>query len=162
MKLSKKTFLYSIILAAGMVALVIVYFVLMLPSLYVDYVMDSNLQSVEMDEELKLTPEFPYNWMYDGAREKGEEPFVLKLSCKALVLVFKDSGEAQAGKADVFVDGEKKLTADPHINGWIHCNPVILIQEEEEKKHEIQIRMAPGEEGKEFTILGFGYVSSSR
>lgn len=46
MKLSKKTFLYSIILAAGMVALVIVYFVLMLPSLYVDYVMDSNLQSV--------------------------------------------------------------------------------------------------------------------
>ena len=123
---------------------------------------DSNLQSVEMDEELKLTPEFPYNWMYDGAREKGEEPFVLKLSCKALVLVFKDSGEAQAGKADVFVDGEKKLTADPHINGWIHCNPVILIQEEEEKKHEIQIRMAPGEEGKEFTILGFGYVSSSR
>ncbi len=46
MKLSKKTFLYSIILAAGMVALVIIYFVLMLPSLYVDYVMDSNLQSV--------------------------------------------------------------------------------------------------------------------
>lgn len=46
MKLSKKTFLYSIILAAGMVALVIVYFVLMLPSLYVDYVMDCNLQSV--------------------------------------------------------------------------------------------------------------------
>lgn len=122
---------------------------------------DSNLQSVEMDEELKLTPEFPYNWMYDGAREKGEEPFVLKLSCKALVLVFKDSGEAQAGKADVFVDGEKKLTADPHINGWIHCNPVILIQEEEEKRHVIQIRMAAGEEEKEFTILGFGYVSSS-
>lgn len=122
---------------------------------------DSDLQSVEMDEELKLTPEFPYNWMYDGAQEKGEEPFVLKLSCKALVLVFKDSGKAQAGKADVFVDGEKKLTADPHINGWIHCNPVILIQEEEVKRHEIQIRMAPGEEGKEFTILGFGFVSSS-
>lgn len=46
MKLSRKTFLYSIILAAGMVALIIIYFVLMLPQLYVDYVMDSNLQSV--------------------------------------------------------------------------------------------------------------------
>lgn len=46
MKLSKKTFLYSIVLASGIVALIIVYFVLMLPSLYVDYVMDSNLQSV--------------------------------------------------------------------------------------------------------------------
>lgn len=122
---------------------------------------DSNLQAVEMDEELSLTPEFPHNWMYDGAREKGDEPFVLKLFCKALVLVFKDSGEVQAGKADVFVDGEKKLTADPHINGWIHCNPVILIQEEEVKRHEIQIRMAPGEEEKEFTILGFGCVSSA-
>jgi len=46
LKLSKKTFLYSIVLAAGMVALVIAYFVLMLPSLYVDYVMERNLQSV--------------------------------------------------------------------------------------------------------------------
>lgn len=122
---------------------------------------DGNLQAVEMDENLLLTPEFPNNWMYDGAKEQGDAPFVLELCCKALVLVFKDSGEVNAGRAEVFVDGEKKLTADPHINGWIHCNPVILIQEEEEKRHVIQIRMAAGEEEKEFTILGFGYVSFS-
>lgn len=119
---------------------------------------DNDLQAVEMDEELALTPEFPNNWMYDGAKEKGNDPFVLELSCRALVLVFKDSGEAKAGRAEVFVDGEKRLTADPLVNGWIHCNPVILIQEDEEKRHVIQIRMAAGEEGKEFTILGFGYV----
>lgn len=119
---------------------------------------DRNLQAVEMDGDLTLTPEFPHNWMYDGVRKKGGEPFVLTLYCKALVLVFKDSGEVRAGKADVFVDGEKRLTADPHINGWIHCNPVILIQEEEAKRHVIQIHMAADEEEKEFTILGFGYV----
>ena len=45
MGLSKKTFLYSIILAAGMTAFVTGYFVFMLPSLYVDYVMRSNLES---------------------------------------------------------------------------------------------------------------------
>ena len=26
------------------------------------------------------------------------------------------------------------LTADPHINNWLHCNAVILFQEEESKK----------------------------
>lgn len=46
MRLRKKTFLYSIALAVIMIVFVIGYFVLMLPSLYVDYVMDSNLQSV--------------------------------------------------------------------------------------------------------------------
>lgn len=46
MGLRKKTFLYSVALAAIMTAFVIGYFVLMLPSLYVDYVMDSNLESV--------------------------------------------------------------------------------------------------------------------
>lgn len=45
MRLSKKTFLYSIILAAVMVAFITGYFVFMLPSLYVDYMMDSNLKS---------------------------------------------------------------------------------------------------------------------
>ena len=64
-----------------------------------------------------------------------------------------------AGRADIFVDGAKKLTADPHINGWIHCNPVIVFQEKEAGWHRISVRMAEGDEEKTFTILGFGYVS---
>lgn len=46
MGLSKKTFLYSMLLAGVMVILITGYFIFMLPSLYVDYVMDSNLDSV--------------------------------------------------------------------------------------------------------------------
>lgn len=46
MGLRKKTFLYSVALAVIMIVFVIGYFVLMLPSLYVDYVMNSNLGSV--------------------------------------------------------------------------------------------------------------------
>lgn len=46
MGLRKKTFLYSIVLAAVMIAFVTGYFVLMLPSLYVNYVMNDNLESV--------------------------------------------------------------------------------------------------------------------
>lgn len=45
MGLRRKTFLYSIVLAVIMTAFVLGYFVLMLPSLYVDYVMKSNLAS---------------------------------------------------------------------------------------------------------------------
>lgn len=120
---------------------------------------DDKLQCVEMDEDLTGTPEFPHNWMYDGKRVKQGGDFTLEITCKALLLIFKDSGELDAGRADVFVDGAKKLTADPHINGWVHCNPVILFQEKEAGWHRISIRMAEGEEEKTFTILGFGYVS---
>ncbi|MDE6739328.1 MAG: HAMP domain-containing protein, partial [Lachnospiraceae bacterium] len=45
MGLRKKTLLYSVVLALIMIVFVIGYFVVMLPSLYVDYVMNSNLQS---------------------------------------------------------------------------------------------------------------------
>ena len=45
MGLRKKTLLYSVVLASIMIVFVIGYFVVMLPSLYVDYVMNSNLQS---------------------------------------------------------------------------------------------------------------------
>lgn len=119
---------------------------------------DETLQCVEMDEDLTGTAEFPYNWMYQGSREKKQPYFEMKIRCKALLLVFKDSGDALFGKADVFVDGKKKLTADPLINGWVHVNPVILIQEKESSMHTVRIGMAEGEEEKNFTILGFGYV----
>ena len=45
MKLSEKTFLYSILLGGIMVVLLVGYFTLMLPSLYVDYVQRANLES---------------------------------------------------------------------------------------------------------------------
>ena len=46
MGLSKKTYFYSTVLAFIMTAFIIIYFALMLPSLYVEYVKESNLQSV--------------------------------------------------------------------------------------------------------------------
>ncbi|MGN0351869.1 MAG: SGNH/GDSL hydrolase family protein [Roseburia sp.] len=119
---------------------------------------DTELQSVEMDTELIMTPEFPYNWMYDGTKSK-ETWFQLTINCKSLFLVFKDSGEVDVGKAKVFVDGGYCLTADPHINNWQHCNAVLLFREKESMKHEIRIEMDEKDTEKKFTILGFGYVA---
>lgn len=56
------------------------------------------------------------------------------------------------------MDGKEVLTLDPHVNGWTHCNPVIVFRGAERRKYHVEVSMIPGDEDKEFTILGFGYV----
>ena len=119
---------------------------------------DSQLQGVEMDFSPEQIPQFPFNWMRTEPKPETNDYFEMELSCKALMLVYKDSGAMDVGKADVYVDEKKVVTADPHVNGWVHCNPVIILQEETSKVHKIRIQMASGDENKKFTILGFGYV----
>ena len=118
---------------------------------------DDQLQSVEMDDRLELTPEFPYNWMYDATMPENAV-FTIRIHCKALVLIFKDSGEVDVGKAYVDVDGERRMTADPHINNWQHCNAMIVFNEDESADHTVRIEVAEEDRDKKFTILGFGYV----
>ena len=83
----------------------------------------------------------------------------MEICCTSLVLVYKDSGAPNAGCAQVFVDGEAVLLADPKQNGWTHCNPLICFQGRARRTWHVEIRMQPGDEDKEFTILGFGIVS---
>ncbi|MGN1083435.1 MAG: SGNH/GDSL hydrolase family protein, partial [Lachnospiraceae bacterium] len=64
---------------------------------------DTMLQCVEMDDHAYATPEFPENWM--KAPETNGEPFRMRLSCKDLLLVYKDTGDTGFGKAEVRVDG---------------------------------------------------------
>ena len=130
---------------------------------------DDDLQAVEMDEDLEPTKEFPYNWMYQGGkgdradvriansnpadtRPANIKPFSMDITCTSLLLVFKDSGSIHAGCAEVWADGEKVLVADPHINGWTHCNAVICFRDKECGPHHVEIRMVDGDEDKEFTI----------
>jgi len=51
MNLSKKTFVYSAIISGTIVILMIAYFILMLPSLYVDYINRSNFKSIKSIQE---------------------------------------------------------------------------------------------------------------
>ena len=121
---------------------------------------DEELQAVEMDLNLVPTKEFPHNWMYVGGRGDHDDvaPFAMDIVCTSLLLVFKDSADIGVGCAQVWADGEKVLDADPHINGWTHCNAVICFREKERKSHHVEVRMAKGQADKKFTILGFGYV----
>ena len=117
---------------------------------------DNILQCVEMDASLELVPEFPYNWHYDGTNT--DKPyFEMSVTCKALVLVFKDSGETDAAKADIYVDGKYVRTADPYVNGWLHCNPMLIINENTSGSHFVRIEIHKADKEKKCTILGFGY-----
>lgn len=118
---------------------------------------DDVLQSVEMNMDLEVTPEFPYNWMYDGSKNKSDA-FEMDINCKALVMIFKDSGEVDAAKAKVFVDGKEVRLADPYVNRWLHCNPIIVINEKEASMHTVRVQVIDEDIEKKFTILGFGAV----
>lgn len=118
-------------------------------------VTDTELHYVGLDSNTFGTPQFPYNWMHTP--ESGNESFRLKVKSRSLLLVFKDSGRMDFGKAEVFVDGKHVLTADPRLVGWTHCNAVILYREEDIREHQIEIKMAEDSQDKYFTILGFGY-----
>ena len=116
---------------------------------------DTDLQRVEMDDRLEPVAQFPNNWYKESTEN---DTFVMKITCRALFLINKDSAAIDVGKADVYVDGKYKLTADPHKNGWTHCNPLLVFSEEQAEEHTVEIRMAAGDVEKKFTILGFGYV----
>ncbi|MVX63973.1 SGNH/GDSL hydrolase family protein [Clostridium chromiireducens] len=116
---------------------------------------DEELQFVEMDDNPLGIPQFPYNWMHTPG--SGDDSFHLAINSRSLLLVFKDSGRMDFGKADVYVDGTFVLTADPKAVGWTHCNAVILYQEESSREHNVEIKIAEDSKDKYFTILGFGY-----
>ena len=115
---------------------------------------DTELQAVPLDFDSRNTPMFPYNWK----KGKGNDPFVAEITCRKLVLEFKDSGDPAFGKALVTIDGEKSRVLDPLEAGWTHCHTALLFNRQEAAPHRVEIAMAPGEEGKTFTILGFGVV----
>ena len=115
---------------------------------------DCELQYVERNVNAYATPEFPENWMHPAGA--GKEPYRIGLTCKDLLLIYKDSGDQKFGKAQVFVDGTLTRTIDPLLVGWNHCNAVIVYRSENAAEHVVEVKMEDND--KFFTILGWGYT----
>lgn len=115
---------------------------------------DTELQCVERNMDKFSTPVLENGWAKESGTKEAE--FNMTVTCKNLVLISKDSGDPQFGKADVYVDDKLVLTADPLVNGWNHCNPQILVDDTQVGEHQVRLVMHPGDEEKRFTILGFG------
>lgn len=99
---------------------------------------------------------FEKNWMH--GTDSQEEALTATVNCKNLLVVYKLSNAAATGTAELYVDGEKKVTMNGYNkDGWNNATTVLAFNEEEAKEHTIEIRMAEGHENKEFTLLALGY-----
>jgi len=117
---------------------------------------DVMLQYVEKDENPQATAEFPDNWM--KAPEAKGDSFRMRIFCKDLLLVYKDSDSPAFGKAEIRVDGVVTRVIDPREVGWNHCTAYVVYESETAAEHAVEISMQPEDTGKSFTILGFGYT----
>ena len=116
---------------------------------------DREIHYVEMNYDTHQTGVLPNNWMC--TEETGDRPFVIKIKSPYLLVISKDSGDARFGEAEITVDGEPALTANPRLTGWNHSNAQIVYRGKENTVHTVEIR-CPKTEGKRFTIQGFGYL----
>lgn len=102
--------------------------------------------------------DFPQNWFH----KSGKESFVMNINCKNIIFIFKEGGAfvkgAVYGKAEVYVDGKLQGTYDANKEGgWNNCAVTVILDEAEAKDHLVEVRMVPGDEEKEFTIVAMAY-----
>ena len=98
---------------------------------------------------------FPENWKNDGS---SSDAFKMELTCKSLIMVYKNANNDKFGKYEVYVDGKLQNSYAGHEEGgWNNCMIVMIIDEAEASRHTVEIKPAAGEEGKAFTVLAFGY-----
>ena len=114
---------------------------------------DDDIQKVERDLDIAATPEFPNNWMHVLG---NNDPFVMDVECKSILIIYKDSESPSVGSANIYVDGNLVKTINPHDVGWTHANAYIIHEGKDVAKHHVEVKMVDGDEDKLFTILGFG------
>ena len=117
---------------------------------------DTVLQYVEKDLDSMGSPEFPNNWKKAPGTDNAA--FMVRMECKDVLLVYKDTDSVEFGKVQVLVDGTVTRVIDPREIGWNHCSAYVVYNSEQAAEHEIKVVMQPGDESKGFTILGIGYT----
>lgn len=104
----------------------------------------------------KSAPWFPDNWMHTST--SGSDSLKITVTCKTLMFVYKQSSATSYGKADLYIDGNKKTTINCYNkSGWNNGAVYVALTEGEAKSHEIELKMADGEESKNFTLMAIGY-----
>ncbi len=100
-------------------------------------------------------PKFKYDWKH--TTNGGNTSFTMNVNCKSMLFAYKLSSSSSAGKVDIYIDGKYSQTVNSYKNGgWNNPWVIKLIDNSTSANHKIEIRMANGDQNKEFTILGFG------
>lgn len=99
---------------------------------------------------------FPDNWMHTA--ESNGEAFRVELKCKNMILNYKTSASKDFGRVCVYVDGDLAAEIDGYTQGaWNNLIQALVLDEKESGYHVLEICMAEGDEGKDFTLLAVGY-----
>jgi lysophospholipase L1-like esterase len=115
---------------------------------------DADLGTFRYDPARKT---FPDNW-YKRTGEKNN-PFIMTLTCRNLLLVYKKSSNSIFGTAEVYVDGNLTDTLDGNPSGaWNNPWTIVLLDNASSASHTIKIRMSADSATEYFTILAFGYT----
>lgn len=105
---------------------------------------------------MNKAPWFPDNWKHTSA--SGNESLKINVNCKTLMLVYKQSSETSFGAADLYIDGVKKETLNCYnASGWNNGTVYVALTTEKAEEHKIELKMADGNESKNFTLLAIGY-----
>lgn len=97
---------------------------------------------------------FQNNWLWG---KEGGDGMKFTMKGKNLILLYREANNDRLGTAEVYIDG--KLSAKVESNspsGWNNPQTAMVLNEVKEGEHEVEIRMAKGEEEKDFHILAFG------
>ena len=99
---------------------------------------------------------FPDNFMHTA--KSGSKPLSFTVKAKSILLTYKKSKSESFGTVDVYVDG-KKVTSingyDP--GGWNNPYTAVILNTDTVSQHKVEVKMAQGSEGKDFTVMAFGY-----
>lgn len=99
---------------------------------------------------------FPDNWMHTAGSVR--DAFRVELKCKNIIVNYKTSSSNDFGKVEVYVDGNKVTELDGYAQGaWNNSIQALVLDENESGYHVLEICMAVGYEGKNFTVLAVGY-----
>lgn len=102
------------------------------------------------------TSAFPDNWMHTA--ESNGEAFRVELKCKNIILNYKTSSSKDFGRVCIYVDGDLTAEIDGYTQGaWNNSIQALVLDDKESGCHVLEICMAEGDEGKNFTLLAVGY-----
>lgn len=85
-------------------------------------------------------------------------PLVLELNATCLTLAFKQEKDTACGTAQVLVDGQVAATLPGYADTAWGNVVTQLVPLGDSGAHRIELRMAPGDEGKRFTLLDIGFA----
>ena len=89
----------------------------------------------------------------------GSEPMVIEATCSRLTIAFKQERDGNRGTLEVWVNGRMiKALPGRADNAWGNIVTEIIELGVIAKPRTIELRMAEGDEGKNFTILDIGIV----